>query len=166
MSDLISFDTGAAPDPVYEGCTEQELYFIVQVNLLVVARLQVDDLLDTTEKIYKIQRPSQAILPLGLFRWYYGLSRNSAVSSLQRLFYHTQKLLQTGTLKEPQKKRLRKHLGRSHQGIRRLMETYRSDAAVQARLKTLIEETTDLIEKVSSADSAYSADSTKLDKLC
>ena len=54
MSDLINFD-GASSDPVYEGATQQELYFIIQVNLLVVARLQVDDYLDTGEKIYKIQ---------------------------------------------------------------------------------------------------------------
>ena len=62
MSDLISFDSGSASDPVYEGATSQELYYIVQVNLLVVARLQIDDLLDTSEKIYKIQRPSQTML--------------------------------------------------------------------------------------------------------
>ena len=73
MSDLISFD-GPACDPVYEGATQQELYFIIQVNLLVVARLQVDDYLDTGEKIYKIQRPSQTMLPLGIWRWWGGLS--------------------------------------------------------------------------------------------
>ena len=146
MSDLISFDGGSVSDPVYEGATEQELYFIIQVNLLVVARLQVDDLLDTAEKIYKIQRPSQAILPLGIWRWYYGLSRSATVTSLQRLYFHTQTLLQSAVLKAAQKKRLRRHLSKSNQGISKLIETYQRDAATQARLKCLIEETNDLVE--------------------
>jgi len=161
MSDLISFDGGSVSDPVYEGATEQELYFIIQVNLLVVGRLQVDDLLDTTEKIYKIQRPSQAILPLGIWRWYYGLSRTATITSLQRLCFHTQSLLQNGSLKDAQKKRLRRHLNKSHQGIRKLIETYRTDAATQARLKCLIEETNDL---VSGGDEHKGL--AKLDKLC
>ena len=99
MSDLISFDSGSTSDPIYEGATPQELYFIVQVNLLVVARLQIDDLLDTSEKIYKIQRPSQTMLPLGIWRWYYGLSRKETTTNLQRLYFHTQQLLQNETLK-------------------------------------------------------------------
>jgi hypothetical protein len=161
MSDLISFDGGSVSDPVYEGATEQELYFIVQVNLLVVGRLQVDDLLDTAEKIYKIQRPSQAILPLGLWRWYYGLSRTATITSLQRLCFHTQSLLRSESLKAAQRKRLRKHLGKSHQGIRKLIETYRTDAATQARLKCLIEETSDLV-----SDSDVGIGQTKLEKFC
>ena len=149
MSDLISFDSGSASDPVYEGATSQELYYIVQVNLLVVARLQIDDLLDTSEKIYKIQRPSQTMLPLGLWRWYYGLSRKDTTINLQRLYYHTQQLLQNDTLKETQRHRLRKHLSKSHQGVKKLIETYRTDAGVTARLRCLIEETTDSAERQS-----------------
>jgi hypothetical protein len=145
MSDLISFD-GPACDPVYEGATQQELYFIIQVNLLVVARLQVDDYLDTGEKIYKIQRPSQTMLPLGIWRWWGGLSRVTAITNLQRLYYHTQQLLQSSDLKKQQKKRLLKHLERSHCGVKKLMETYRQDAATQSRLKCLIEETKDFLE--------------------
>lgn len=141
MSDLISFDSGSVSDPIYEGATPQELYFIVQVNLLVVARLQIDDLLDTSEKIYKIQRPSQTMLPLGIWRWYYGLSRVETTSTLQRLYYHTQQLLQNDTLKGAQKRRLQKHLSKSHQGVKKLIETYRNDAGVTARLRCLIEET-------------------------
>ena len=142
MSSLISFDTGSESDPVYDGCTEQELYFIVQVNLLVVARLQVDDLLDTSEKIYKVQRPSQDMF-IGVWRWWYGLSRHSTTMNLQRLYYHTQKLLQAQPLKTPQKTRLKKHLQRSHSGLKKLIETYRSDAATVARIKCLMEETCD-----------------------
>ena len=143
MSDLISFDSGSASDPIYDGATQQELYFIVQVNLLVVARLQIDDLLDTSEKIYKIQRPSQAVLPLGIWRWWYGLSRTETTSNLQRLYFHTQQLIQSDNLKAVQKTRLRKHLSKSHQGVKKLIETYRNDAGVTARLRCLIEETTD-----------------------
>ena len=143
MSDIISFDSGSTSDPIYEGATQQELYFIVQVNLLVVARLQIDDLLDTSEKIYKIQRPSQTMLPLGVWRWYYGLSRKETTTNLQRLYFHTQQLLQHETLKDAQKHRLQKHLSKSHQGVKKLIETYRNDAGVTARLRCLIEETTD-----------------------
>ena len=89
MSDMISFDSGSVSDPIYEGATQQELYFIVSVNLLVVARLQIDDLLDTSEKIYKIQRPSQTVLPLGIWRWYYGLSRTETTANLQRLVFRS-----------------------------------------------------------------------------
>lgn len=145
MSDLISFDSGSTSDPIYEGATPQELYFIVQVNLLVVARLQIDDLLDTSEKIYKIQRPSQTMLPLGIWRWYYGLSRKETTTNLQRLYFHTQQLLQNETLKDAQKYRLQKHLSKSHQGVKKLIETYRNDAGVTARLRCLIEETTDTV---------------------
>ena len=143
MSDIISFDSGSVSDPIYEGATPQELYFIVQVNLLVVARLQIDDLLDTSEKIYKIQRPSQTIFPLGIWRWYYGLSRVETMANLQRLYFHTQKLLQSESLKAAQKDRLQKHLSKSHQGVKKLIETYRNDAGVTARLRCLIEETSD-----------------------
>ena len=143
MSDMISFDSGSVSDPIYEGATPQELYFIVQVNLLVVARLQIDDLLDTSEKIYKIQRPSQTILPLGIWRWYYGLSRTETTANLQRLYFHTQQLLQSGSLKDAQRHRLQRHLSKSHQGVKKLIETYRNDAGVTARLRCLIEETAD-----------------------
>ena len=135
---------GSESDPVYDGCTEQELYFIVQVNLLVVARLQVDDLLDTSQKIYKIQRPSQDML-IGMYRWWYGLSRHSTIMNLQRLYYHSQKLLQAQSLKTPQKNRLRKHIQRAGAGLKKLIETYRSDAATVARIKCLMEETNDFL---------------------
>lgn len=147
MSDLISFDSGSVSDPIYEGLTQQELYFVIQVNLLVIARLQIDDLLDTSEKIFKIQRPSQTILPLGMWRWYYGLSRTETTSNLQRLYYHTQQLLQNDTLKEAQKLRLEKHLLKSHSGVKKLIETYRNDAGVTARLRCLIEETSDTVSQ-------------------
>ena len=143
MSDLVSFDTGCVSDGVFDNCTEQELYFVCIVNLLVLSKMQVDDLLDTSEKIYKIQRPSQVILPLGMFRWWYGLSRTSTITNLQRLYYHSQKLLRAESLKIPQKTRLRKHLQRSLNGLKKLVETYRSDLSTISRLKLLQEETSD-----------------------
>lgn len=149
MSDLISFDSGSVSDPIYDSSTQQELYYVIQVNLLVIARLQIDDLLDTSEKIYKIQRPSQTILPLGMWRWYYGLSRKDTTSNLQRLYYHTQQLLQSDTLKAAQKSRLEKHLLKSHSGVKKLIETYRNDAGVTARLRCLIEETSDTVSQKS-----------------
>lgn len=148
---------GSESDPVYDGCTEQELYFIVQVNLLVVARLQVDDLLDTSQKIYKIQRPSQDTL-IGLYRWWYGLSRHSTIMNLQRLYYHSQKLLQAKSLKTAQKIRLKKHIQRAAAGLKKLIETYRSDAATVARIKCLMEETNDFLpEDTEKESNVYNA---------
>ena len=152
MSSLISFDMGSESDPIFDGCSEMELYFVCQVNLLVVARLQVDDLLNTSEKIYKIQRPSQDMF-IPVYRWWYGLSRHNTTTNLQRLYYHSHKLLQANTLQSPQKNRLKKHLQRSLSGLRKLIETYRNDAATVARIKCLIEETGDFLPEESKTES-------------
>jgi len=141
MSDLLS---PAQQSVSLENASTEELYFAIQVNLIVLSKVQIDDHLDTSKRIFTIMRPSQykfASVQVPVIRWWYSMNRQNAIVSIQQLYYYTSTLLENPKLAEDQKNRLKKHLVNSHAGIRHLMETYSQDPATQARLKCLIDET-------------------------
>lgn len=123
---------------------EDEIYYQTCINLLVVSKLQVDDLLDTRKKTFELLRPSQSWIPLSVYRYWYSQNRRDNVVALQKLFYNVNKIdigmFAKITLDHTQKLRLKKLVSRARKGLKKLCETYNKDVQTVARIHFLYED--------------------------
>ncbi len=120
----------------------QELLHIVSVNLLTLAKVQTDDYLMTTGDLFAIQRPSDyRLLPIGLFRFYYGYSRQTTLNNIKQLYDSAKYLLEKVVLSEEERTKVRELVKKSHRGLKKLQVTYIKDVAVYSELQILLEET-------------------------
>ena len=120
----------------------QELLHIVSVNLLTLAKVQTDDYLMTTGDLFAIQRPSDyRFIPIGVFRFYYGYSRQATLGNIKQLYDSAKYLLEKVLLSEEERKKVRELVKKSHRGLKKLQVTYIKDVAVYSELQILLEET-------------------------
>ena len=129
------------------GHDPEELYHTTSVNLIVVARLQVEDHLCVTKGMFEIQRPGTQWIPLAVLRWYYAQSRENAVANIKCMYDNATWILRHMELSDKDKNRLKKLIRNSHKGIRKLQTTYIKDVNIVARLANMVSATTgDLFE--------------------
>ena len=89
----------------------QELLHIISVNLLTLAKVQADDYLMTTGDLFAIQRPSDyRLIPIGVFRFYYGYSRQITLDNIKQLYDSAKYLLEKVQLTEEERKKVRVRL--------------------------------------------------------
>ena len=120
----------------------QELLHIVSVNLLTLAKVQTDDYLMTTGDLFAIQRPADyRLIPIGVFRFYYGYSRQTTLDNIKQLYDSAKYLLEKVHLTEEERKKVRELVQKSHRGLKKLQVTYIKDIAVYSELQILLEET-------------------------
>ena len=120
----------------------QELLHIVSVNLLTLAKVQTDDYLMTTGDLFAIQRPADyRLIPIGVFRFYYGYSRQTTLDNIKQLYDSAKYLLEKVHLTEEERKKVRELVQKSHRGLKKLQLTYIKDIAVYSELQILLEET-------------------------
>jgi hypothetical protein len=121
----------------------EELLHVVCVNLLTLAKVQTDDYLMTTGHLFAIQRPSDyRVVPIGLFRFYYGFSRSTTLSNIKQLFFAAKHLLQNvKSLTEEERKKVRELVSKSHKGLRKLQVTYIKDVSVYSEIQIIVDET-------------------------
>lgn len=120
----------------------QELLHIVSVNLLTLAKVQTDDYLMTTGDLFAIQRPADyRLIPIGVFRFYYGYSRQTTLDNIKQLYDSAKYLLEKVQLTEEERKKVRELVQKSHRGLKKLQVTYIKDIAVYSELQILLEET-------------------------
>lgn len=120
----------------------QELLHIVSVNLLTLAKVQTDDYLMTTGDLFAIQRPADyRLIPIGIFRFYYGYSRQTTLDNIKQLYDSAKYLLEKVHLSEEERKKVRELVQKSHRGLKKLQLTYIKDIAVYSELQILLEET-------------------------
>lgn len=120
----------------------QELLHIVSVNLLTLAKVQTDDYLMTTGDLFAIQRPADyRLIPIGIFRFYYGYSRQTTLDNIKQLYDSAKYLLEKVQLTEEERKKVRELVQKSHRGLKKLQVTYIKDVAVYSELQILLEET-------------------------
>ncbi len=123
---------------------EDEIYYQTCINLLVVSKLQVDDLLDTRKKTFELLRPSQSWIPLSVYRYWYSQNRRDNVVALQKLFYNVNKIdsgmFANIKLDNTQKLRLKKLVSRARKGLKKLCQTYNKDVQTVARIHFLYED--------------------------
>lgn len=120
----------------------QELLHIISVNLLTLAKVQADDYLMTTGDLFAIQRPSDyRLIPIGVFRFYYGYSRQITLDNIKQLYDSAKYLLKKVQLTEEERKKVRELVQKSHRGLRKLQVTYIKDVSVYSELQILLEET-------------------------
>ena len=127
-----------------EEADEDEIYYQTCINLIVLSKLQVDDLLDTRKKTFELLRPSQSWIPLGMYRYWYSQNRRDNVVALQQLFYDVNKIdtgkLHQLVLSKEQKTRIKKLVSKSRKGLKKLSETYVKDVQTTARIEYLYTE--------------------------
>tara|TARA_B100001094_G_scaffold17594_2_gene15182 strand:+ start:55590 stop:56069 length:480 start_codon:yes stop_codon:yes gene_type:complete len=123
---------------------DDEIYYQTCINLLVISKLQVDDLLDTRKKSFELLRPSQSWIPLSLYRYWFSQNRRDNVVALQRLFFNVNKIdsgqMQKLRLDNEQKVRLKKLVSKARKGLKKLQETYSKDVQTTARIHYLFED--------------------------
>ena len=121
----------------------QELLHIVCVNLLTLAKVQTDDYLMTSGHLFAIQRPSEyRIVPIGLFRMYYGFSRTTTLANIKQLYFAAKHLLEkVHTLTEEERLKLRELVMKSHKGLKKLQVTYIKDVSVYSEIQIIVDET-------------------------
>lgn len=120
----------------------QELLHIVSVNLLTLAKVQTDDYLMTTGDLFAIQRPADyRLIPIGVFRFYYGYSRQTTLDNIKQLYDSAKYLLEKVQLTDEERKKVRELIKKSHRGLKKLQVTYIKDVAVYSELQILLEET-------------------------
>ena len=123
---------------------DDELYYRTCINLLVISKLQVDDLLDTRKKTFELLRPSQSWIPLSAYRYWYSQNRRDNVVAIQQLFYDVNKIdsgnLSQLQLTDEQQHRLKKLVSKSRKGLKKLSETYSKDVQTTARIEYLYTE--------------------------
>ena len=120
----------------------EELLHIVSVNLLTLAKVQTDDYLMTTGDLFAIQRPADyRLIPIGVFRFYYGYSRQTTLDNIKQLYDSAKYLLEKVHLTEEERKKVRELIQKSHRGLKKLQVTYIKDIAVYSELQILLEET-------------------------
>jgi hypothetical protein len=124
------------------GHDPEELFHITSVNLIVVARLQVEDHLSVTKGMFTIQRPGTQWIPLALLRWYYSQSRESAIGNIKCMYDNAAWILRHMELSDKDRTRIKKLIRNSHKGIRKLQTTYIKDVNVVARLAAMTSSTT------------------------
>ena len=114
----------------------QELLHIVSVNLLTLAKVQTDDYLMTTGDLFAIQRPADyRLIPIGVFRFYYGYSRQTTLDNIKQLYDSAKYLLEKVQLTEEERKKVRELVQKSHRGLKLYI------IAVYSELQILLEET-------------------------
>ena len=127
-----------------EEADDDEIYYQTCINLIVLSKLQVDDLLDTRKKTFELLRPSQSWIPLGMYRYWYSQNRRDNVVALQQLFYDVNKIdtgkLHQLELSKEQKTRIKKLVSKSRKGLKKLSETYSKDVQTTARIEYLYTE--------------------------
>ena len=125
---------------IYED--PEELLHIVCVNLLTLAKVQAEDYLITTNDLFAIQRPSHyRIVPVGLFRFYYGFSRQTTIENIKQLYFSARHLLEKVQLTSEEQKKVRELVWKSHRGLKKLQVTYVKDVAIYSELQILLDET-------------------------
>tara|TARA_A100001015_G_C15044888_1_gene742895 strand:- start:3559 stop:4044 length:486 start_codon:yes stop_codon:yes gene_type:complete len=126
------------------GEDDDELYYQTCINLIVISKLQVDDLLDTRKKTFELLRPSQSWIPISVYRYWYSQNRRDNVVALQRLFFDVNKIdsgnLSQLRLTDEQQHRLKKLVSKSRKGLKKLSETYSKDVQTTARIEYLYTE--------------------------
>lgn len=124
------------------GHDPEELFHVTSVNLIVVARLQVEDHLCVTKGMFTIQRPSTTWVPLSVLRWYYAQSRETTIANIKTMYDNATWILKHMELTDKDILRLKKLIRNSHKGIRKLQTTYIKDINVVARLTTMVSNST------------------------
>lgn len=124
------------------GHDPEELFHVTSVNLIVVARLQVEDYLCITKGMFSIQRPGHAWIPIGVQRWFYAQSRETTIANIKTMYDNATWILKHMEMTDAQRLRLKKLIRNSHKGIRKLQTTYIKDVNVVARLTAMVSSTT------------------------
>ena len=85
-----------------------QLLHIVCINLITLSKVETDDYLITNKDLFAVQRTSEyRLIPLGLFRMYYGFSRETTLQNLRQLYAGARHLLKNVQLTDEESKKRR-----------------------------------------------------------
>ena len=119
-----------------------QLLHIVCINLITLSKVETDDYLITNKDLFAVQRTSEyRLIPIGLFRMYYGFSRETTLQNLRQLYAGARHLLKNVHLTEEESKKLQQLVEKSCRGLKKLQITYIKDTAVYSQIQVLIDET-------------------------
>lgn len=119
-----------------------QLLHIVCINLITLSKVETDDYLITNKDLFAVQRSSDyRMIPVGLFRFYYGFSRETTLQNLRQLYAGASHLLSNVDLTKEEETKLRELVAKSHRGLKKLQVTYIKDTAVYSQIQVLIDET-------------------------
>ena len=119
-----------------------QLLHIVCINLITLSKVETDDYLITNKDLFAVQRTSDyRLIPVGLFRMYYGFSRETTLQNLRQLYAGARHLLENVNLTTEESKKLQQLVEKSCRGLKKLQITYIKDTAVYSQIQVLIDET-------------------------
>jgi len=126
-----------------------QLLHIASVNLITLSKVETDDYLITNKDLFAVQRSSDyRMIPIGLFRFYYGFSRDLTLHNIKQLYAGVKHLLLNVNLTNEEEHKLRELVAKSHRGLKKLQVTYIKDTSVYSQLQVVLDETKRGIYKV------------------